>query len=481
MRTSFSGAPSGAPARPRRVRRRTLGAASALLLLPALATGALSGTASAAPTSPGSTASPSSPAATATASSPTAFPGAAPAPTASQPTVSHPSPASTCGTARPITKTLPSGTKWTMCWRISGTKGLVLEKVAYQPKKERKAIPVLASAALAQVNVPYDSGTVEYNDLSDIGFGNTAVDIGPSECPGGTISSAYVPEQERNVKALCVTTAPHGYAYRADDYDADGNPKKYTAQGSDLVVFSVSQLGWYEYVTQWNFSDDGTITAKEGATGDLSPSDYSGQGTGWPIGKGDHDRATSHYHSVFWRLDFDLDGSSRAKVEQYDTKKTGQGSGSAILRTTETPVTKELAATSALRRWWRVVSTAGKNADGHPRSWELVQQHSDHYDAHPYTSKDLYVTQYRACEQLASGNSDPACAGRGTSVDRWANGETLTHPVLWVNVGFHHIPRDEDQTPMPMHWQGFQLVPRDVTAMSPLTPEALAGNDGQGD
>jgi primary-amine oxidase len=34
---------------------------------------------------------------------------------------------------------------------------------------------------------------------------------------------------------------------------------------------------------------------------------------------------------------------------------------------------------------------------------------------------------------------------------------------------------------MPMHWQGFQLVPRDVTAMSPLTPEALAGNDGQGD
>ena len=143
-------------------------------------------------------------------------------------------------------------------------------------------------------------------------------------------------------------------------------------------------------------------------------------------------------------------------------------------------VTKELAGTSALRRWWRVVSTAGRNSDLHPRSWELVQQHSDHYDAHAYTSKGLYVTQYRACEQLASGNSDPACAGRGTSVDKWANGETLTHPVMWVNVGFHHIPRDEDQSPMPMHWQGFQLSPRDVTAMSPLTPDALAGNNGQG-
>jgi primary-amine oxidase len=433
-----------------RTTRRALGAASALLLLPALFTGAMTGSAAADP-------------AAARAATDQRAPATAP-----------------CGTATPISRTLPGGTTWTMCWRISGTRGLVLEKIAYRPKKEPRPITVLASAALAQVDVPYDSGSVEYNDLSDIGFGNTAVDIGPAECPGGAISSAYVPSQEHTVKALCVTTAPHGYAYRNDDYDAHGNPKRYTAQGSDLVVFSVSQLGWYEYVTEWNFSDDGTVTAKVGATGDLSPSDYSGQGTGWPIGKGDHDRATSHYHSVFWRLDFDLDGSSRARVEQYDTRRDGRGSGAAILRTTRTPVTRELAATSALRRWWRVVSTAGRNADGHPRSWELVQQHSDHYDAHAYTSKDVYVTQYRACEQLASGNSDPACAGRGTSVDKWADGETLTHPVMWVNVGFHHIPRDEDQTPMPMHWQGFQLVPRDVTAMSPLTPDALAGDDGQG-
>ncbi|MFJ5215304.1 copper amine oxidase [Streptomyces sp. NPDC088354] len=424
--------------------RRAVGTASALLLLPALVAGTTPGTATAA----------------------VAAPRAAQA-------------AAGCGTATALTKKLPNGTTWTMCWRISGTKGLVLEKIAYQPRKEPHPIKVLDSAALAQVNVPYDSGLTEYNDLSDIGFGNTAVDIGSDECPGGTIGSAYVPQQERTVKALCATTAPHGYAYRSDVQDERGNAKKYTKQGSDLVVFSVSQLGWYEYVTQWNFSDDGTVTAKVGATGDLSPSDYSGEGTGWPIGKGGHDHATSHYHSVFWRLDFAADGSARSKVEQDDTKTAGRGSGSAVLKTTRTPVAKEMAATSALRRWWRVVSPTAKNTDRHPRSWELVQQHSDHYDAHAYTSKDVYVTQYRACEQLASGNSDPACAGRGTSVDKWANAETLTHPVVWVNVGFHHIPRDEDQTPMPIHWQGFQLVPRDVTAMSPLTPDDLAGHNGR--
>ncbi|GGS10813.1 hypothetical protein GCM10010269_57500 [Streptomyces humidus] len=391
-------------------------------------------------------------------------------------------PAPSCGNgAAAVDHRLPNGTTWSMCWRVSDIKGLVLENIAYRPKTEANAHKVLSSAALAQVNVPYDSGTTEYNDVSDIGFGNTAIDIGPEECPGGTISSVYVPGSRRVVKALCVMTRPRGYAYRSDTGGEDGEKQeKFTKQGDDLVVFSVSQLGWYEYVTQWNFSDDGTITAKMGATGDLSPGDYSGAGTGWPIGKGDRDRSTNHYHSVLWRLNFGLDGSSKAAVEQFDTKVTGRGSGSAVLTTTRKSVTRELAAKSAPRRWWRVVSTTGKNADGHRRSWQLVQEASDPYEAHAYTSKDVYFTQYRGCEQLASGNVDPACASRGKSVDKWADGERLTQPVMWVNVGFHHIPRDEDQTPMPIHWQGFQLVPRDVTAMSPLTPEELSGHNGRG-
>lgn len=406
----------------------------------------------------------------------------APDPTSAPEVIAALPAAPACGPgASAIDHRLPAGTAWSMCWRFSPIKGLVLENIAYRPTKEPVPLKVLASAALAEVNVPYDHGRTEYNDVSDIGFGKTVIDLGPEECPGGTISSVYVPDQERNVKALCVMTQPHGYSYRTDIADeTDGSAKKYTRQGDDLVVFSVSKLGWYEYVTQWNFSDDGAITAKEGATGDLSPSDYSGKGTGWPVGKGNRDHSTNHYHSVLWRLDFALNGSSRGSVEQFDTRRTGRGTGSAILTTTRTPVTKELAGTSALRRWWRVVDAAGKNADGHARSWQLVQQASDHYEAHSFTAKDVFFTQYRACEELARGNTDPACPrSRGTSVDKWVNGERITHPVMWVNVGFHHVPRDEDQTPMPIHWQGFQLVPRDVTAMSPLTPEELAGNNGR--
>jgi primary-amine oxidase len=98
--------------------------------------------------------------------------------------------------------------------------------------------------------------------------------------------------------------------------------------------------------------------------------------------------------------------------------------------------------------------------------------------AWPFTTEK--VTQYNKCEQYASNNAG-LCGSpqHGTSVDKWVNGETLTHPVAWVNVGFHHIVRDEDQQPMPVHWQGFAIAPRDVTAMNPLTPSALADQNGR--
>lgn len=141
---------------------------------------------------------------------------------------------------------------------------------------------------------------------------------------------------------------------------------------------------------------------------------------------------------------------------------------------------KELAGDAANMRWWRVVSGSGKNRDGHARSYELVPGASTKYLGHDFTRHDVYFTEYDKCERFASDNLGDCGARAGKSVDTWVNGQTLTHPVVWVNVGFHHIARDEDQQPMPVHWQGFSIAPRDVTAMNPLTPPALAGHNGHG-
>ncbi|WP_199546890.1 copper amine oxidase [Streptomyces sp. N35] len=403
-------------------------------------------------------------------------------------TPAAPAPAADCSAAYRIEQTLSGGTTWRMCWHYETAAGLVLDKISYQPKGEAAPIPVLTTAKLAQIHVPYDDGSVEYDDLTGAGFGQGLMPMNPGECPGGTIKTVKVPEawnpEQANVKGLCVTTKARGHAYRMSEVQENGGVKIRQAQGKDLLVYAVNQVGWYEYITEWRFQDDGTIQANVGATGSLSSGDYdAGDGRGWPIGKGAKDYATSHSHNVFWRLNFGLDGSPKAKVEQYDSKISppARGGSTPTNKTTRTEVTKELAADARTMRWWRVVSTAGKNKDGHARSYEIVPGAQAKYSGRPFTKHDVFFTNYKKCEQFASDNIPNCGAGGGRSVDKWVNGQTLTHPIVWVNMGFHHVARDEDQQPMPVHWQGFSLAPRDVTAMNPLTPADMADQNGQPD
>ncbi|WP_033322611.1 copper amine oxidase [Streptomyces yerevanensis] len=405
-------------------------------------------------------------------------------PAAAQPKAA-PAAAADCSAAYRIEQKLSTGTTWRMCWRYDTNAGLVLEKISYQPKGEAQPIRVLTSAKLAQIHVPYDDGSVEYDDLTGFGFAQGLMNLAPAECPGGTIKTVKVPDawdpENPNVKGLCTTTRSRGHAYRMQ---ADTGNQVYQAQGKDLLVYTVNQVGWYEYMTEWRFQDDGTINMNVGATGSLSPGDYdAGDGRGWPIGKGAKAYATSHNHNVFWRLNFGLDGSTKNKVEQYDSvvSAPAQGGEAPRTKTTRTKVTKELAGDAKNMRWWRVVSNTGKNKDDHARSYEIVPGATSRYPGRSYTKHDIYFTEYKKCEQFASHNPRNCGTGAGKSVDKWVNEQTLTQPIVWMNVGFHHVARDEDQQPMPVHWQGFSIAPRDVTAMNPLTPPALADQNGQPD
>ncbi|MEU1041221.1 copper amine oxidase [Streptomyces sp. NPDC005551] len=406
--------------------------------------------------------------------------------TAGGPAVAQPKAAPTaadCSAAYKIEQQLATGTTWRMCWHYESEAGLVLENISYQPKGEAQPIKVLTSAKLAQIHVPYDDGRAEYSDLTGAGFGQGLVNMAPGECPGGTIKTVKVPEawdpEHANVNGLCTTTRSRGHAYRMQGDTAN---KVWQTQGKDLLVYTVNQVGWYEYITEWRFQDDGTLHMNVGATGSLSPGDYdAGDGRGWPLGKNATSYATSHSHNVFWRLNFGLDGSPKSKVEQYDSVVTppARGNEGPTNRTTRTKVTKELAGNAKNMRWWRVVSNSGKNKDNHARSYEIVPGATTKYLGRPYTKSDIYFTEYKKCEQFASDNLRNCGTGGGKSVDKWVNGQTLTHPVVWMNVGFHHVARDEDQQPMPVHWQGFSIAPRDVTAMNPLTPADLADQNGR--
>jgi primary-amine oxidase len=391
-----------------------------------------------------------------------ATPAAARAPAAAQ-----------CAAANAVKETLPNGTTWQLCWRIHERTGLVLEDVRISSKRYPEPVRVLGSITLAQLNVPYDSGETEYNDVTEYGFGGSYLQtLAGDDCKGGSARvGSDGDEVPRRRKVLCVSAEASGPAYRLRNEEVETKP--YSRQGHDLVLRSVSKVGWYEYVSEYRLHDDGEISVRLGATGDLSPVDLGTAGNGWPVGKGAHEYATSHYHSAFWRVDFDLAGRGGEQVEQYDTTVAGRGSMTAALKTSRKVIAREGSFTKANRRWWRVASRTAKNADGHARSYELVTTAGDVYEAHPETTPDVTFTQHHGCERYATENDDPQCPTRRTILDYARNHETMTNPIMWVRVGFHHVPRDEDQSPMPLHWQGFDLVPRDFTEINRLAPDAL--------
>jgi len=388
----------------------------------------------------------------------------------------HAAPAAPCNADSTVKETLPNGTTWQMCWRIHKMHGLVLEKVSVSSTRYPDPVQVLDSITVAQLNVPYDTGTTEYNDITDYGFGGGYLQtLGGDDCKGGSARVGIDNNAEPTRRAvLCVSAEASGHAYRL----ADTAESPFAKQGHDLVLRTISKVGWYEYITEYRFADNGRITARLGATGDLSPGDYTTTDHGWPIGKGAKHYSSNHYHSAFWKVDFNIGGVGNEKIEQYDTKQSG-GANSRVLTTAKTDITTEGSFTKINRRWWRVVSPTSKNADGHARSYQLETGANDPYEAHPETTPDVTFTQHKPCENFATGNADPECANRTSIIDYTRDKEPMTNPVMWVRVGFHHVPRDEDQSPMPVHWQGFDLTPRDFTETNTLTPPERDGVNGR--
>ena len=385
-----------------------------------------------------------------------------------------------------LTRTLSSGAAWTMCLHVDAKRGMVLTNVDLTAPGA-KALPIAHEISLAQLEVPYDTGTRLTEDITSAGFGGTKMqDLSSKECAGELVGLAVPTIGDGSTfgdiptrKVLCSEVTDAGLAYRSA-----ANGAVTAARKDQWTLSTVSKVGWYEYVTRYTFGADGSITPDLGATGDLSPVDYTGDSArGSAVGSGDHDHAASHSHNAVWRIHWAL-GTGPLAVEQYDAAPTGQqGKQSPLMDGALRRLGHATEAERASRRWWRVVAPGTKNADGHPISYEIdlgatdpfeFSEDTEHGARHGY---DVAFTNYDACQVFATGN-DETC-GDGVPDYVAADLAPLTDPVSWVAVGFHHVPRDEDQSPMELHWQGFRMVPRDLTATRMDEPAGREGGNGQ--
>lgn len=307
---------------------------------------------------------------------------------------------------------------------------------------------------MAEIHVPYDNNAARFHDLSDIGLGQsgTMAVLRTGECPNGTILNAG------GENVVCQSEVATGYAYKSYSNQA---------QGTTLNLFSVSQLGAYNYVIAWNFGDEGSISPEVGATGALQM--FGGPpSAGWPLGGGE--TGVAHMHNYYWRLDFDVDGLGDDRVQELEAVPV-PGSNRLRMNNTRRDFTREVArrVSTTTFRSWRIKDLATNNNDGQPISVELIPNTDHVYRAYkPFTQNEFYVTRYRSCERFASHNPGD-CAG---DLPGYVNGESITNRdlVVWYGSSFHHLPRNEDEPHMHAHWTGFTIAPRDLTAQNILRP-----------
>ncbi len=398
-----------------------------------------------------------------------------------------------CGEAT-VERTLENGASWRMCARVHPVKGLVLEQIEFKPASTHQGdgyLRVLDEIYLGQLNVPYDSGLEQWNDITSYGFGNYYL-LPQNEvtCTGDTLdieqAFSYAGSwRERTIPGICLDEVETGLATHSSESDLGTGPR-IAAQGTALEVSSLSKISWYEYQERLTFGDQGTIDVGLGATGDLAPGPagttyfLDDPTTGWPLGgaktpEGKETHAASHWHSAIWRVDFGVGGAGDQFVEQWDYDASETGERAPITRGTGHRRERAFNAVSGRDHdaltWWRVGNDSSRNRDGHARSYEIVNRNTPN-ESIPFTQPVVTFMNDRECAEYASDNLDPGCQGADLLSYVRDDSEPLVDPVAWVNVGFHHIDRDEDQSPMPVHWQSFQLVPRDFFAQSPSTPES---------
>lgn len=391
-----------------------------------------------------------------------------------------------------IQKDLANGASWRMCARIHPIKGLVLEKIEFAPASGSREYTgykrVVDSLYLSQLNVPYDTGHVQFNDITTYGFGGVyLMPQVPKLCLGETIDVDQTTVSndrliERTMPGICTDEVATGLTTHSQEAQNASGPS-FIEHGTALEVSSVSKISWYEYQQKVTFDDHGAIDVGLGATGDLAGgepgSDFysSNPATGWPIGpavEGQESYATSHWHNAIYRVDFGIDSGESQRVEQWDYTSAGENQAP-IIEGTKTPKNSAFHAIAGDGNdelsWWRVSNPDSLNKDGHARSYEIINRNtSDKYI--PVTQPLVSFTNSNDCQEYASDNLNPECVGENVLGYVAGDDEPLTDPIAWVNVGFHHIDRDEDQSPMPVHWQRFQLVPRDFFAQSPAITEA---------
>lgn len=351
----------------------------------------------------------------------------------------------------------PAETAWVVVWSENGNRGLWIEGAWFWRKKPFTAatvIQVLGRAGLSDIFVPYHLGSPRFYDLHFGGL-HGAIPQDAGDC--GAITDPLVPSPIANTndpprRVLIKEIRDRGVAWTSD---------RQTRRGEEMLLWATFDAGNYEFVMQYGFRDDGTVTFRLGSTGYNNPEK--------PF--------VTHMHTSLWYVDINLAGAAHNAVMLMKHLEP-----TSLLTATDSMVPFNNGV-EGFADWndeefthLNISNTLVKNSQGRNISYDLMPMRTGtarHFEG--FSHHDFWVTRMNSNELdyvygLAGGALSPYINPPQPIMD--------TDVAVWHISSNHHIPRDEDHEYVPQlirlpgvaltMWSGFDLHPRNLFDDTPL-------------
>jgi primary-amine oxidase len=332
-------------------------------------------------------------------------------------------------------------TAWKVRWATSSGYGLTIQDAYFKRGPKEPWMQVLGDARLAEMFVPYHSGSPRFWDVS---YNFSLVTLNKEAAgPYGKLlgDPANVVQEVRDRGPMWVDTETG------------------VRRGQKLVLWGCLDAANYRYLIEYSFQDDGGISFRVGSTGrNYSTREFEG-----------------HMHNGLWRVDVNLDGANNNSVfvHEHFESKDDPGKAKTVIR----PFNKGV---EGFEDWHaerftmlNVTNDKKKNIRKLPISYDVMPMrmgNARHFgNGEECTQHDFWVTVNRKDEM-----SYPKVHEYVKNSAKIMNADV----VLWLSSAHHHEPRSEDGEvrngtmvgATPVAWSGFDMRPRNVFDRTPHFP-----------
>ena len=385
---------------------------------------------------------------------------------------------------------------WRFRFGFNLREGLVLYQLSFDDHGRRRSIVYRAS--LSEIISRYADSTtsrapMEFFDESNFGLGYSATSLVPGrELPGNAVMLApLLPRPDQPSFSQVYRNSIYVYERDAGNlFYYQQEKRRIVARATELVIGFMVPLGNYAYGLNWVFKQDGSFAFEAELAGEIltqltraknceacaalarapGAADPKAQPVAEPFATLVHPNVLGldHQHWFNLRLDFDIDGSANAVMENDLGAATAKAVDGAEAGSQLAPTHTILAravdakrdADGGTARSWTVYNPSSLGPTGRPVGYTLVPGDSVATLYPParergiaaFTFHQLWVTPYRDGELFADGhypNQPPQ--DYADTLYHYANDQSVFDRdiVVWYSLGETHVPRSEDYPLMP--------------------------------